>query len=188
MIQSRKFDLKKFIDTQYKIYDKYKTNINEDQINNNLFGLLDLYFGQTLEELYEYKTALGLLEETKELIDTLMYIGSTVAIIREYISTYTNKLDNMLEEKVILLHPNMDVDIVSKIFDDIHVCRRMFPERKWHKEANTIGTRENTQRLIACVDQLLSTILNILQYMEGINEKLLVDPFELLEEKQNKFL
>lgn len=116
------FDINQFMNIQNDIMKKYKLSDEFD------FSTLDKYIGQINEELQEVLTSKDKHERVEEIIDALMYMGST--------ASYLLNSDTMEIEKYIVMINNYDVsldDFIKDLFIKITTLRRLFPERKWHK-------------------------------------------------------
>lgn len=117
------FNLSDFLEVQKRIYRKFKLNAEG-------FELLDKYIIQTIEEISEvreaqlkdnnYTLVLG------ELIDVIMYLGSLHACLAgNYNDEYVfSKSRNTLDIN----------ELLDNVEGDLFNCRRMYPERKWHKK------------------------------------------------------
>lgn len=114
-----KFNLSKFLTTQGHIYEKFK--FEGEGIN-----LIDKYVFQTLEEIHEVNTAPNETELVGELVDIMMYLGSTL---------FTVDVTHPVGEIVIVkTRDKLEVKpIMDDVFASLIASRRMFPERKWHK-------------------------------------------------------
>lgn len=184
MFKLVEFDLKKFLKRQYRIYSKYKDNMRLFD-NNVFFYKLDLYLGQILEELSEYKVAVGISEKKKELVDVIMYIGSTISMIED---EYKDELNYNLSETIIIF--DNEHDVVSEIFDNIYSIRRKFDERKWHKEIKEISKENNMIRMRDCLDDLFNSLIVSLEQLNHLCIKSgnSADLRLLIKEKQRKFI
>ena len=118
------FNMKKFINIQNEIMKKYRIGNDFD------FPTFDRYIGQIYEELQEVLTANDD-ERLEEIIDVLMYIGSTVSYIMEKdvieVDPFTCITNNY----------NLSLDtFIKDLFVKVTTIRRLYPERKWHKPHN----------------------------------------------------
>jgi len=114
------FNLEKFMSTQGLIYHKYE--LNDVGIN-----LIDKYLFQILEEIHEVNNSSNKEKQAEELIDVIMYLGSTYYTMVDT-TTFNCRTINTNNEK-------LDVKkFMDNLFSAIISARRMYPERKWHKK------------------------------------------------------
>lgn len=176
------FNMKAFLNNQYRIYSKYVDNMHKDE---NYFYKIDAYLMQLLEECFEYKTALSSSEKKKELTDIIMYTGSMISMISE---DYYEDLKYDFPTNVSIFP--LEHDVISEIFDSIFTIRRKFDERKWHKTIKELSYKEEVERLEETLDDLFN-ILNIgLEQLNYLSENSImdIDMRKIINTKQNKFL
>jgi DNA polymerase elongation subunit (family B) len=154
-----KFDLGKFLRTQGLIYHKF-------ELEAKGIDLIDKYLFHILEEIHEVNNELNEKEKAKELIDVIMYLGSTYYTLFQY-DDFDYKVITTGIEKI-------DVKCTTdKLFATLINARRMFPERKWHKEykeENIISDRNVIFSEIIIVQILRIVELLLTNYdLESIN-------------------
>lgn len=155
------FDLSKFIYRQNEIFDKFKQPINGIE-------LIDKYILQTLEEVYETDISN---EPVDELIDVLMYLGSSLNTI-EYEKEF-------LPVKVAIIKEDNAKELKHSLHDinnRLMGIRRFYPERKWHKKysPDDIDCDRGiivSNILIDTIKLVLSILINMTD-IEDINSKL----------------
>lgn len=121
-------DLSEFLTKQKDIMEKYKGKLAK----NTRMEIIDKYFLQTMEEVWEVKNESNPISKLYEEIDVLMYLASLYAVILD------------CEDSIV--HPDKYFTIVDaskenpfnfdNITDDLISLRRLMPERKWHKAHN----------------------------------------------------
>ena len=125
-----RFDLNTFMNKQRSIYYKFK-------FEGEGIDVIDKYFLQIQEEVNEVKFAESTRDMLLELIDVCMYLGSTFYVFK----------DTTMFEDIIAVKTNVHslgfndlkdkaIQVVDEIQSALFFCRRMFPERKWHKTYN----------------------------------------------------
>lgn len=156
------FDLNKFITTQKNIYKKYllkNTNYKNSKTIINT-DIIDKYFFQIIEEIFECDKEDSIDKIIEESIDILMYCGSTLNLLDNSLLNNINKLyyPNLINRY------NYDIketyhNTMKKLFDNLLSLRRLFPERKWHKKFNVNDILE--ERFLIFRDIIIKNI-NIL--------------------------
>jgi hypothetical protein len=151
------FKLGRFLSMQGTIYDKFK--LDESGID-----LIDKYLFQILEEIHEVNNESHPTDKAMEMIDVMMYIGSAF---------YTVESFHAVSSRVIVKNKH-SVDIkacMDEVFNSIIIARRMYPERKWHKdydESKLIADRGQVfgEIFINCIMTIMNALITNHHYLE----------------------
>lgn len=178
-----RIEIGRFMNIQKNIMEKYLDKLE----NESDFEKLDKYFMQILEEIYEVKVADGKIEVYKEAIDVLMYLGSTIALLKINCKTHFNyETDPLIEYnyyketiKNITLEKFLD-----NTFKAIFRCRRLFSERKWHKPHIKLNETEKQNDLLFCIEELREVLIQGIIYLNKEDKKTGIDLFNLVDSKQ----
>ena len=126
------FKLRDFIEKQGKIADKYMDKLS----NNTDMEIIDKYILQILEEVWEAKTAKSHGEFVDEILDVAMYTGSFYSVFNKLSESDLESVD----ERIYFTVSERSINTIS---DDLINLRRLYPERKWHKnEKIPVGKNE----------------------------------------------
>jgi hypothetical protein len=150
-----------FLSTQGLIYEKFK-------FDGRGIDLIDKYLFQVIEEIQEVNA----IEEDcyakhEELIDVMMYLGSTYFTISNF-NSYSRKI-------IVRRNNKMQIkNLMDDVFSSIINARRMYPERKWHKSYSDKDIIKDREIIFA--DIIVGLILKIMELLitnydyETINE------------------
>ena len=143
------FDTPYFMKIQYEIYKKYEVD-GLSYINN-----INNYFLHIMEEIWEVKFAKTRDERLGELIDVLMYIGSTVNC---FDGVDDKTLYMLKREKMRISTKYVDSDEVYNVNDILIGLRREYPERKWHKQydANKIDHIDRSNKTSVALSKAIT--------------------------------
>lgn len=165
------FNTPEFLKVQQGIYRKYEVN-GISYINN-----INNYFLHIMEEVWEVKNAPNLEERLGELVDVLMYLGSTVNCF----DGVDDKLLYLLRrEKLIFSTDYVESDEYKNVNDILVELRREYPERKWHKPYNnedinhlerSSSTTLALQKAITCVLRSLLADYELDEINKAIEKK-----------------
>lgn len=170
------FKFRDFLKNQLEITKKFP--VKDDYFEKFDFKYLDLLLLQTTEELYEVLTSKTKDEEKKEIIDVLMYLGTSFV----FIDYSDKKEEEFLKEKDIVLDDqklNIDLDsFIKDLFLQIFSIRRLYPERKWHKtyDKSLINHEKRLNQTKFIIKNSIKEILkylneNYTDFIDDLNEK-----------------
>lgn len=116
------FNMETFVSKQGTIYNKFTPK-------GTYVEIIDKYLFQTIEEIHEVKQETDKEEQAKEIIDVMMYLGSTIYSLVNF--------PEIKRSIIIAKTEPMDVNsTMDEVFESLMHIRRMYPERKWHKVVN----------------------------------------------------
>lgn len=145
-------NFEEFIHTQESIQRKYKDKLES---TNNIYEVIDKYILQVLEEIWEAQTAKNEENRIYEIIDAMMYVGSLYSYMNDALDP-----DNTKTQKVIFVSNGKSYNDLEKVKNDIISIRRLFPERKWHKNEKSLLS--NKSRFKISSDILMDLIKNLI--------------------------
>jgi len=186
------FEFRKYVQSKFKIFMKYEKfeDINVDYIDNKLFvKQLDKYLLHTIEEIEEAHTEYnhtGLSSEfVEELTDILSYTGTTLSFITE--NLIANFSGDSVNEHMIIKNTHYNSDYVEgsllAIMSKIISCRKVFPERKWHKPAPICTSVELEGRLEE-ISMLLESAMEItLSLLVSTSNRVNINYEKIINEK-----
>jgi hypothetical protein len=160
------FDLSKFLVMQGHIYEKFK-------FEGKGIDLIDKYVFQTLEEIHEVNSAPNEIEQAGEIVDIMMYLGSTIYTVETFHPTGTVTIVKTKEKAEV--KPLMD-----EVFSSLISARRMFPERKWHKTYNENDIIEGRDEIFVSI--IIGLIVKLAELLLTNNFYINVD--SMIEGKQ----
>lgn len=145
-------NFEEFIHNQESIQRKYKDKLES---TNNIYEVIDKYILQVLEEIWEAQTAKTDEDRIYEIIDAMMYVGSLYSYMNDALDP-----NNSITQKIIFVSNGKSYNDLEKVKNDIISIRRLFPERKWHK--NEKSALSNKSRFKISSDILMDLIKNLI--------------------------
>ncbi|QXN70123.1 hypothetical protein INTERNEXUS_82 [Bacillus phage vB_BspM_Internexus] len=153
------FDFDLFMKVQREIYLKYELNTKDEGIH-----LTDRYFMQIFEEIHEVKREENDMKVIEEILDIVMYLGSTYCTFDKNLIDHGKKV--FVKKGYEYGFTKKDIHaLMDRVSSSLMVVRRLYPERKWHrKNSDPIENRDKI-----AMDTIRELIWELLEYVLFIN-------------------
>jgi len=158
------FDLEHYLNVQENIYRQFRLiGYAFDETTGFDMSIIDKYLMQIFEEIFECRCEIKTRDyeaSISEALDVLAYLGSFVHLFQDFLSFYK-------PHPTCIPYKNLDYNeddlsnTLNYIEDSLWTCRRLFPERKWHKTYSDKDINQNrfkilTQILFEDINKLLT--------------------------------
>jgi hypothetical protein len=165
------FKMRSFMDVQKEIYEKFRFEAEGHEINT-----IDKYILQTIEEIYEVDSSSTPSHQCSEIIDILMYLGSLYWCVEEFcivsirnerkVISFPKQYFNVKDGSENYDNSLVDVDGISKkVLTGLVSIRRLFPERKWHKEHKYLEPQQVKDRQNYALETITILIREVFEFL-----------------------
>lgn len=164
------FNLRQFLVLQSELMLRYDSAFftKANPTAKDVHQFVDKYLFQIIEEIAEFaEEPIGSDTAKFELLDIMGYIGSLLGGLEKIVDEF--------------IHPELPVELMGHVSSNKHLtqttsdllvlavkARRLFPERKWHKDAPACSDEEIIERCKMTVDQLMQMLRVCLSYWNGV--------------------
>jgi hypothetical protein len=165
------FNMRQYLNLQGELLMRYDSPFfdNAEPTAKEAFTFLDKYFFQIVEEIGEFAPEpIGSEESKFELLDVLGYCGSTIAALEKIVGDKIFDHMHIELQKVYVPSAKHHTQLVGDLLIAITNVRRMFPERKWHKDAPACSHDELIERCKIATDGIVHLMRLSLDYWNGV--------------------